>query len=584
MTRPLSTLLLATVTFGVAAVSAQAAVRGVVLIDAVKNGDVSAVRALIAQKADVNATEPDGTTALHWAAHLGDGALAEVLVQAGANINAATRNGATPYALALNKGNTKVIEVLLKASEDPHAILDGAPAIMMAARAGNADAVKALLVAGADPNVAEPERDQTALMWAAARGNTAVVKVLLEAGANINARSKAPNAPTRIPCLRIGRGLRTRQSDPLGVRADQDLSWSENTNGLEFTPIMWAAREGDLETVQTLLDAGANVNDEKPGDGTTVLLLAILNRHYELGSYLLDRGADPNRGPGYTALHQIAWTRRLNGKFGPLNPEPTGSVDGLDLAKKIIDKGVQINAQATKSFGDCYRNRFNRVGATAFLMSAKLADVPMMKLLVERGADLHITNQDEDTPLMVAAGVGLFSPGGEDAGTEEEVLAAVKYLVEELKIPVNAQNKNRETALHGVCYRGYNSVGRYLLDHGAGESLDATNLIGWKPITVCDGQFYNTTYKAQPQTAALLRDYYRKLGRVAPEEPKVNDTSGLTLDSKFTVGQIVRPGSGGYGYDLALDAEVAAGVPGLVRVVAVNAQGQIVATEPYVKR
>ena len=581
MTRPLSTLLLlATVTFGVA-VSAQAAARGVALIDAVKNGDISTVRVLIAQKADVNATEPDGTTALHWAAHLGDGTLAEMLVQAGANINAATRNGATPYALALNKGNAKVIEVLLEAGEDPYAILAGAPAIMMAARAGNPDAVKTLLAAGADPNVAGPERKQTALMWAAARGNTAMVKVLLEAGANINARSKAPNAPTRIPCLR-GRRLRTRQSDPLGIRAVQDSSWTENTNGLEFTPIMWAAREGDLETVQTLLDAGANVNDERPGDGTTVLLLAILNRHYELASYLLDRGADPNRGPGYTALHQIAWTRRLNGVFGPLNPEPTGTVDSLDPAKKLIDKGVNVNAQATKSFADCYRNRFNRMGATAFLMSAKLADVPMMKLLVERGADILITNQDGDTPLMVAAGVGLFNPGGEDAGTEEEVLAAVTYLVEELKIPVNAQNKNRETALHGVCYRGYDSVARYLLDHGAGESLDVTNLLGWKPITICDGRFYNAFYKAQPQTAALLREYYRKVGRVPPEEPKVNDTSGLTIGGTFTVGQIVLKES--WGYAPASDAEVAAGVPGLVRVVAVNAQGQIVATELYVKQ
>src|SRR5262249_51763204 len=159
-------------------------------------------------------------------------------------------------------------------------------------------------------------------------------------------------------------------------------------------PIMWAARNGDIETVNTLLDAGVNVNDDKPGDGTTVLLLAILNRHYELASYLLDRGADPNRGPGYTALHQIAWIRRLNAVFGPLNPEATGSVDSLDVAKKLIDKGVNINAQATRSFRDCYRNRFNRVGATAFLMSAKLADVPMMKLLVERGADIHLTNED----------------------------------------------------------------------------------------------------------------------------------------------------------------------------------------------
>ena len=574
MKRTLSLLVL-TAAFNLGlAVASEAAARKVAMIDAVKNGDISTVRALIAQKVDVNAAEPDGTTALHWAAHLGDGTMTEMLLKAGANIKAVTRNGATPYSLALNKGSAKVIELLIKAGDNAKAVVEGEPAIMMAARAGNPDAVKVLLTAGADPNVTEAERKQTALMWAASEGNTAVIKVLVEAGANINARSKSPKLP--MPGGRI-----PRINDPIGLRAHRDPSWSPNTNGLEFTPVMWAAREGHIDTVKALLDAGANVNDEKPGDGTTVLLLAILNRHYELASSLLDWGADPNRGPGYTALHQVAWTRRLNGKFGPLNPEPTGTVDSLDLAKKLIDKGVKIDAQATKSFGDGYRNRFNRVGATAFLQSAKLADLPMMKLLVERGADIAITNADEDSPLMVAVGVAILNPGGEDAGTEEEVLSSAKYLVEELKIPVNAINKNKETALHGACYRGYNSVAQYLLDKGAGDSLDVANVIGWKPIAVCDGQFFAGFFKAQPQTAVVLREYYTKVGRVAPDKPKVNDTSLLTVGAKFKIGQIVR--QEGSGYVPAIDAEVTANVPGLVRVVAVDAQSQITDTEPYKK-
>jgi uncharacterized protein len=555
------------------AISTQAAARRVALIDAVKNGEVTTVRALLAQKVDVNAGEPDGSTALHWAAHLGNGQIAEALIKAGANVKAVTRNGATPYALALNKGNASVIELLLKAGEDPKAVIGGEPAIMMAARAGNPEAVKALLARGADPNAAEPTRKQTAMMWAASEGNTSVIKVLLEAGANINARSKAPKAG--MPGGRI-----PRINDPIGLRAHRDPTWSPNTNGLEFTPIMWAAREGHIDTVKALLDGGANVNDEKPGDGTTVLLLAILNRHYELASYLLDRGADPTRGPGYTALHQVVWTRRLNGKFGPLNPEPTGTVDSLDLARKLIDKGVKINAQATKSFGDGYRNRFNRVGATAFLQSAKLVDLPMLKLLIERGADPKITNADGDSPLMVAAGVAILNPGGEDAGTEDEVLATLKYLVEELKIPVNAINNNKETALHGACYRGYNSAAQYLLDKGAGESLDVENVIGWKPINVCDGQFFAGFFKAQPHTSVVLREHYVKLGRVAPERPKVNDTSRLTVGAKFKVGQIVRQEGGGY--VPTIDAEIAANIPGLVRVTAVDAQSQIQDTEPYV--
>jgi len=342
---------------------------------------------------------------------------------------------------------------------------------------------------------------------------------------------------------------------------------------------MWAAREGQLEVAKTLLDAGANVNDEKPGDGTTVLLLAVINRHYEVASYLLDRGADPNKGPGYTALQQLVWTRRLNAKFGPLNPEPTGTVDSLTLAKKMIDKGAKVNFQATKSFGDGYRNRFNRVGATAFLQAAKVADVPMMKLLIAAGADPNIKNADEDTPLMVASGVAILNPL-EDAGTEEERLASVKYLVEELKIPVTAVNKNKETALHGACYSGTNSVAGYLLDHGATENLDQANVLGWKPIQVCDGQFFAGFFKAQPQTAVYLREYYTKIGRVAPDKPKVNDTSLLTVGAKFKVGEIVRVE--GAGYVPAIDAEVKANVAGLVKVVAVDAQSQITDTEPYV--
>lgn len=554
------------------AASSEAAARRVALIDAVKNGNVATVKTLLAQKVDVNAAEPDGTTALHWAAHIGNTPIAELLLKAGANVKAATRAGATPFALACNKGNAGVIELLLGKGEDPNAVVTGEPVLMMAARSGNPDAVKALLAKGANVNVAEPERKQTALMWAASEGATSVVKVLLEAGANINARSKAPKAP--MPGGRI-----PRVNDPIGLRAHRDPTWSPNTNGLEFTPIMWAAREGHIETVKALLDAGANVNDEKPGDGTTVLLLAVLNRHYELASVLLDRGADPNKGPGYTALQQLVWTRRLNAKFGPLNPEPTGAVDSLTLAKKMIDKGVKVNAQATKSFGDGYRNRFNRVGATAFLQAAKVADVPMMKLLIANGADPNIKNADEDTPLMVAAGVAILNPL-EDAGTEEERFASVKYLVEELKIPVAAVNKNGETALHGACYSGTNSVAGYLLDHGATASLDQANLLGWKPIQVCDGQFFAGFFKAQPQTAAYLREYYTKIGRVAPEKPKVNDTSLLTVGAKYKVGQIVR--SEGAGYVPAIDAEIQANVAGLVKVVAVDAQSQITDTEPYV--
>jgi ankyrin repeat protein len=551
-------------------VSTSAATKEVPLIEAVKKGDIATVRDLIAKKVDVNQSEPDGTTALHWAAHLNDAAATSALIKAGANVKAATRDGATPFGLACYKGNAEVIMQLLAAGEDAKAVIGGEPALMMVARAGSPVAVKALLAAGADPNVAEPTRGQTALMWAASEGNTAAVKVLVEGGANVNGRSKGPAARQEMG------GRIPRVNDPLGLRAHRDPTWAPNVDGLQFTPIMWASREGHIDTVKALLDLGANVNDEKPGDGTSNLILAVMNRHYELAAMLLEHGADPNKGPGYTALHELAWTRRLNAKFGPLNPEATGTLDSLELAKKLLDKGVNINAQMTKSFGDGYRNRMNRVGATAFLLSAKLVDVPMMKLLIARGADIHISNADGDTPLMLAAGVAILNPN-EDAGTEEETLDAVKYLVD-LGFDVNAVNNNKETALHGASYRGFNAVSQFLIDKGA--NLDAENILGWKPVTIADGLFFAGFFKAQPQTAALLRENYVRRGLPVPAPPKINDTRLLTLGEKYNVGDIVQQTENGY-------RKVQVGPRGpdtkgaLLKVTTVDPQSQITGTEPW---
>lgn len=550
-----------------------AATSRVALVDAVKNGDLARVRMLVAQKVDVNAAERDGTTALHWAAHLGDVTSADLLIKAGANVKAVTRDGATPFGLACYKGNAAVITRLLAAGEDPNAIVTGEPVIMMAARAGDPDAIRSLLAKGANPNVTESNRGQTALMWAASEGNVPAMKVLIEAGANVRARSKGPGVVPqrggRIP----------RVSDPVGLRSHRDPSYAPNMDGLQFSPIMWAARDGRLDAVRLLLDSGADVNDEKPDDGTTVLILAIMNRHYELAGYLLGQGANPNRGPGYTALHQLVWTRRLNLKFGPFHPQATGNLSDLDLAAKLIEKGVRLDAQATKSFRDGYRNRFNRVGATAFLMAAKLVDVPMMRLLVSKGADIGITNEDGDSPLGVAAGIAILNPG-EDPGTEAEVMDSVRYLVEDLHVNVNHVNKNGENALHGAAYRGLASVAQYLIQRGI--ALELTNVVGWKPVNVSDGVFFAGFFKAQPHVSAVIREAYKNQGLAVPPPPRVNDTSLLTIGAKYKVGDVVELIDVGK-YRVVPEAEIAAGKTGLLRVTAVDSQSQVARVEDYAR-
>lgn len=492
------------------AARADAAAAPVPIVEAVKGGNVAAVRSLIAKKVDVNAPEPDGTTALHWAADRGDLVEVNLLLKAGANVKATNRYGATAFGLAAAKGHADVILRLLEAGENANAIVNGEPVLMQVARAGNAVAVKALLAAGADVNVRESVYGQTPLMWAAAAGNTDVVKTLVEGGGDIKLRSRAPgkgiekDVGFRIP----------PENDPLGIRSHRNSgSWGITLDGLEFTPLLWAARGGHAETVKALLDAGADINESK-AEGTTPLIIAIINNHWELASKLLDLGADPNKGPGYTALHQLAWSRRINLKaaFHPGHPEPTGTLDSLTLAKKLIDKGVNVNAQMTESFKDNMRNRFMRIGATAFMVSAKAVDVPMMKLLIASGADRTIPNKNNDTPLMVAAGVGLSNPG-EDAGNETETLAAVQYLLE-LGESVGPKNKNGETALHGAAYRGFPSVTKLLLDRGA--ELEVPNLLGWTPLNIADGAFYAGIFKQQPASAVLLREAYAKRGLPVP--------------------------------------------------------------------
>ncbi|HVG56717.1 MAG TPA: ankyrin repeat domain-containing protein [Vicinamibacterales bacterium] len=447
------------------------------LVEAVKSGDAAAVKALLQAKADGNSAEADGTTALHWAVRRGDLATVDLLLKAGAKASTANRYGVTPLYLASANGDAVTVARLLDAGADPNTSLpDGETVLMTAARTGNVAVIKALVARGANVRARERRKGQDALMWAATENNAAAVTALIEAGADRDSRS----------------------------------------NGGAFTPFLFAVRGGHLDSSRALLDAGVDGN-QPLSDGTSPLVLAVMNAHYELAGLLLERGANPNAdAQGWSALHQIAWSRRHNAGFNLPGPVQTGNLDSLELVRQLVKRGANVNARTTKEPRDGNRNMLNRLGSTAFLMAAKNDDVPMMRVLLEVGADPSLTTNRGTTALMVAAGVGIWAPG-ENPGTHEEALAAMKLALEVGGGDVNDVDMDGETALHGAVYRGGNITAiQFLIDKGA--QLDVRNAKGWIPLTVADGVEYTpAVLKRYPEAAALLRKTMRDRGLPVPE-------------------------------------------------------------------
>ena len=482
------------------------------LIDAVKQGtSASTVARLLEEGVDVNASEPDGTTALHWAVQADAHDTAQTLITAGARVHTANRYGVTPLVLAATNGSANLVTALLAAGAEPDAAtLGGDTPLMIAARTGRVDVIQRLLAAGAAVEATENWKGQTALMWAAAEGNDEAVLTLIAAGADIEARSAG-----------------------------------------QLSPLHFGVRQGQAAAVSALVSAGADVN-VATNDGTSPLVLSVINAHFELAKLLLDRGADPNSAdPRGSVLHALAWIRRPGSGRPPL---ATGTLDSLDLARALLDAGANPNSQLNWreipfevdlgivrpppgiSVG---RNFLSFVGATPFYLAAKHADVGLMRLLIEYGADPLTPTRQHITPLMAAAGVGFWdgeSPGPLNGTPEQIRLEAVQLAVELgndihaatdfgntqlagdgrtllLRHPFNltALDAQRDrgdmrwggsTALHGAAMMGSNLVVQYLLNQGA--DINAENALGWTPLMVAEGVFVANTEKAWPDTVALL--------------------------------------------------------------------------------
>jgi ankyrin repeat protein len=474
-------------------VAALGAGNGLPLVDAVRNGNREAVRALLKQRADVNLPEPDGMTALHWAVRANDTETAQLLIRAGANVKAANRYQITPLSLAATNGNPALVEMLLKTGADPNGSLpDGETVLMTAARTGNVPTVKILLAHGANPNAKESTQGQTALMSTAMENHVAAAQLLIEAGADVDARSVELN----FPAFKWGVGGMVSTSLPKG-------GW---------TALMYAARQNARETARALADGGAELNLTDP-EGTTALIVAIINAHFDLAGMLLEKGADPNIADlsGLAALYAAVDMHTLWPLLSRPSPKVTGDLDAPGLIKRLLAYGANPNATLKRpvlgkhhdsgdaSLGD---------GATPFMRAAKAGDVTVMRLLREGGADPTLRQKNYTTALFMAAAGRTTEayPTGPTTVPGASTIGAIELCLE-AGVDINAFNANGQTALHAAAARGDDATVKFLAEGGA--KLDTKDKRGNTPLDTALGIGRQVRNNQAPvvyeTTAKLLR-------------------------------------------------------------------------------
>ena len=457
------------------------------VIDATREGDHRTLQALVGIGADLDATQGDGATALHWAAHRDDLRAAALLIEGGAAVNVANDLGATPLWLAARTGSDEMVARLLEAGAEPGAALAmGETPLMAAARSGDVATVDALLRAGADPNAAELERGQTALMWAAAQRHATVVTRLAEAGADVRARS-------------------TVWHQLENTAGNTNPSGNFNMAHGGSTALLFVARNGDIETARALMDAGADVDDTAAA-GTSALVIAAHSGHGPLGIFLLEAGADPNQAEaGYTALHAAVLRSQV------------------ELVASLVDHGADIDTlveQGTpgRRFSGDFSLRHQYVGANALWLAVRYGEPEILHLLIDAGADAF--NVPGNGMTTVAAAMGMPGNTAEDRrnqvdvpqkmdlADEEAMVIQVTTAMLDLGVDVNLPGGNGNTPLHDAVRRGFGGVIRHLVERGA--DVNAPNGRDRTPLQLAESRQTvpgtNGAQTTRPDIAELLRE------------------------------------------------------------------------------
>jgi ankyrin repeat protein len=468
------------------------------LVSLLERGNRTEALALIKSGTDVKATDADGTTALHWAAHAGDVEVTKALIAAGADPKATNTYGATPTAAAAEIGSAEVLDLLLKAGADVESPSpEGQTALMVAARTGRVDAARVLLKHGANPNAREQWGGQTALMWAAAQSQPEMIRLLIQKGAKVDERAYVRDWQRRV----------TAEGRP------------KDMNRAGLTPLLYAAREGCIPCINELLKAKADINLGDP-DNVTPLIMALMNIHWDTAKLLIERGADVTLWDfyGQTPLYAAVDMNTLP-KGRRVELPATDATSGLEIITMLLDRGANPNAQTKLRIPhrqvpyDRYTEPMLNIGVTPLIRAAKAGDVPVVKLLLAHGADPNLPNFNGDTPLMAAAAKGWINSPTRGAFYTEEQALEIYGMLRAAGANVNARTHFNETALHSAALRGWNEIVKKLVADGA--ELDVADGNGLTPIDFAMGRipkgFNERNPEVRTETAALLKSLGAKV-------------------------------------------------------------------------